>query len=107
MHENAYRILNQSLTEAVAPLLVEERRKNRISMVGMLVFGAASIIASIAWVDARDRTNRLGEAWEILAAGFAPRAPIALTSPLLMQWTLEDGTVMMVNLPSLPIESNL
>ena len=106
MHANAYRILNQSLTEAVAPLLVEERRKNRISMMGVLVFGAASIVTSIAWVDARDRTNRLGEAWEILAAGFAPKGPITRTSPLLMQWTLEDGTVMMVNLPIFPTESN-
>ena len=100
MHANAYRILNQSLTEAVAPLLVEERRKNRISKVGMLIFGTVSIIASIAWVDARDRTNRLSEAWEILAAGFSSRTPLNSPSPFLMRWELEDGTVMMVNLPA-------
>lgn len=100
MHTNAYRILNQSLTEAVAKPMVEMQRKNRIAMTGVLLFGAMSILTSMAWIEACGKSDRLGEAWEILAAGFISKAPLYAASPLLMRWELEDGTFLTVNLPS-------
>jgi len=82
--------------------MAELQRKNRIAMAGLIFLGAISIMTSVGWVDARGKSYHLREAWDILEAGFAPRTSSYSVSPYLMEWRLDDGTILMINLPSFP-----
>ena len=80
--------------------MLELQRRNRISLPGIVLLGTVLIVASIGWVDAQGKSHQLQEAWEILKEGFTPKTPPNSVSPYIMPWTLDDGTVMSINLPA-------
>jgi hypothetical protein len=104
MHANAYRILNQSLTEAVAKPMSELQRKNKIAAMGIFLLGAVSLTTSTAWLKTYSRSIQLFEANSILTQGFRPQIGIPWGTSA-VPWVIEDGTVFFVNL-SLPSRAN-